>query len=81
MQENCKLKAVGKGKNFAIVTITCYDVPAKFAQEVESSLIERTMRLNGYWVKGVLPLLLLLLLLLILLLFNILDIIYLIAHL
>ena len=42
-----------KEKTFAIVTRTCCDAPAKFAQNVKSSLIERTMRLNGYWVKGV----------------------------
>jgi len=33
-----------------IVTRTGCDAPAKFAQDVESSLIEKTMRLNGYWV-------------------------------
>jgi len=62
--ENCRaelyyvaapeMKAVANKKTLAIVTRTCCDAPAEFADEVESSLIERTMRLNGYWVKGVL---------------------------
>jgi len=43
-----------KKKTFSIVARTCCDAPVKFAQNVESSLIERTMRLNSYWVKGVL---------------------------
>jgi len=54
LQENCvkslhaNRKPLKQEKSFAIFTRTCCDAPAKFTQNVDSSLIERTMRLNGY---------------------------------
>jgi len=51
VQENCVKSLHANWKPLeqekpSIVTRTCGDVPAKFAEEIESSLNERTMRLN-----------------------------------
>ena len=56
VQENCvkslhsNWKPLEQEETFAIFIRTCCDAPIKFAQDVESSLIEKTMCLNGHWV-------------------------------